>query len=54
MNYVMIVVLPSLTKWEQNNIENAFLTKYVPMYILKKEGALINYWQFLSGSSTIS
>ena len=32
---------------ENATIENAFLTKYVPMYILKKEGALITGNSFL-------
>ena len=34
-------------QYENKTIENAFLTKYVPVYILKKEGALITGNSFL-------
>ena len=29
------------SQYENKIIENAFLTKYVPVYILKEEGAII-------------
>ena len=35
------------SQYENKTIENAFLTKYVPVYILKKEGALITGNSFL-------